>query len=342
LNVLLVKLSSLGDVVHTLPVLRWLQACVPQVRVGWVVEPAFAPLLRLAGVDPVIEAPLRAWKGRWFSAEVSAERSRLHASLQQQPWDAVLDLQGLVKSAWVMRQVRLAPNGFTAGLGNRTDGSAWEWPVRWLQQRSIRLAPRVHAAARGLELAQRALNLPPGLGADHALNARPLLDAARLRTTAVEPSVVLVHGTSRADKLWPEGHWVQLGGRLVAQGYTLLLPGWGSDEQARSERLAIALGPKAVALPPQDIASLTRRMAACAGCVGVDSGVSHIAVALDLPHVQIYNLPTAWRTGPVAGVFGSQRQVAVQAPGPAVGATPPSVDAVWSAWLGVSPAQPRA
>jgi heptosyltransferase-1 len=345
LKILLVKLSSLGDVVHTLPAWADIRRALPQAQVAWVVEPAFAPLLRAAGVGHVVEAPLRRWRGQWFSTASRAERLTLRTALQADAWDAVIDLQGLVKSAWVMGQARRSPSGFTCGLGNRTDGSSWEWPVRWMQQRSIVLPAHLHAVARSRLLVAKALGLadpslvgsaagpamclpgPPGVGAKPG-------DSALSRT------VVLVHGTSRADKLWPEASWLALGQALLGQGWRLALPSAGQVERERAQRLAQALGPDAVAWPELSLDDLAKRMAQCAGCVGVDSGVSHIAVALDLPHVQIYNLPTAWRTGPVAGVFGSHRQVSVQAPEPGHQATPPSVDQVWSAWLGVSPGQP--
>ena len=138
--------------------------------------------------------------------------------------------------------------------------------------------------------------------------------------------VVLVHGTSRADKLWPEAHWIDLGRRLLAQGHRLGLPHGSDEEQQRAQRLADALGDAASVWPRLPLGALADRMAGCAGVIGVDSGLSHIATALDRPHVQVYNHDTAWRTGPV----GRARQVSVFA-------TPvPSVDAVWQAWQRVA------
>ena len=93
-------------------------------------------------------------------------------------------------------------------------------------------------------------------------------------------------------------------------------------ERERAQRLAVALGPQAVVWPKLDLGALSDRLATCAGVVGVDSGLSHIATALDRPHVQVYNFDTAWRTGPV----GRPRQVCVFA------SPTPSVDAVWQAW----------
>lgn len=312
---------------HALPAWADLRRALPQANVSWVVEPAFAPLLRLAGVSGVIEAPLRSWRGRWFSAEARTGRAQLRAALQADAWDAVIDLQGLVKSAWVMKQCRLAEGGFTAGLGNRTDGSGWEWPVRWMQQRSLRLPRHVHAVQRSRLLVAAALGLP-----EPEVSSAPALRPAR---ASPDNTVALVHGTSRADKLWPETQWVELGQHLVRNGFTVALPAAGADERSRAARLAQAIGVGAHAWREMPLDELAVRMASCAGCVGVDSGVSHIAVALGLPHVQIYNLPTAWRTGPLAGVFGTGRQVAVEAH---AGEVAPSTDAVLTAWQQVAPA----
>jgi heptosyltransferase-1 len=145
--------------------------------------------------------------------------------------------------------------------------------------------------------------------------------------------VALVHGTSRDDKCWPETHWVELGSKLVAQGLRIGLPHGSDAERERSERLAAALGPAAEVWPRLSLDALLDRLSACRGAIGVDSGLSHIAVALQLPHVQIYNFDTAWRTGPLADhperVEGRRQR--------SVFATPtPSVDAVWDAWTQVS------
>ena len=137
--------------------------------------------------------------------------------------------------------------------------------------------------------------------------------------------MVFVHGTSRDDKLWPEAHWVALGRRVLESGWCLALPQGGPAERARAERIAHALGPACEVWPAMDIAALADRMGAAHGVIGLDSGPSHIAVALGLPHVQIYNFPTSWRTGPQLA-HGHLHQVSVECQ-PA-----PDVDTVWQAW----------
>ena len=320
MRVLIVKLSSLGDVVHTMPVVHDILAAHPGAQIDWVVEPGFAPLVRrVDGMAEVIECALRRWSGSWWTSATRGEWRAFRARLQREHYDAVLDLQGLTKSAVIARLAR----GTSYGLANRTDGASHEPPARWLVDHAIRIEPHIHALDRARVLASRALGYalsgPPEFG----------LHGTAARTPRAMPTIVLVHGTSRDDKLWPEDHWIALGRRLVAQGWRLALPHAGAVELERALRLQAALGEAAEVWPAMSLDALVDRMGATQGVIGVDSGLSHVAVALDLPHVQLYNFPTAWRTGPQAA-HGHAHQVSVQAQ------PTPSVDEVWAAWTKVS------
>ena len=328
-KVLIVKLSSLGDVVHTMPAVQDLRAALPDARIDWVVEKGFAPLVqRCAGVHRVIECELRRWRRAPLSAQTRGEWRAFRAELGSEAYDAVIDLQGLAKSALVSRLARLAPQGKRYALANRTEGSGYEAPTRWVADVAIPVQPHIHAVQRARVLCARALGYEvPDLthfGLD--VHARRATGAIKTGASGGDGEIALVHGTSRDDKLWPEPHWLELGRRLLEHGHTLGLPHGSEAERERGQRLAATLGPRASVWPRLDLAALTDRLAGCAGAIGVDSGLSHIAVALDLPHVQIYNFDTAWRTGPV----GSSRQVSVFAQ-PA-----PDVDAVQQAWREVS------
>jgi heptosyltransferase-1 len=326
-RLLIVKLSSLGDVIHAMPVVHDLHAAAPCLHIDWVVEPGFAPLVRrVAGIGRVVECAQRRWRRQgWlrgaFDAGVRAEKRAFRDTLRAEAYDAVIDLQGLTKSALVARQARLAPSGERIAMANRTEGSGYEPPTRWVADRAIAIEPHIHVVDRSREVCARALGYavqgPPVFG----LRARPVAVARR--------TVALVHGTSRDDKLWPEAHWVALGQRLVDSGFALALPQGSAEEARRAERLAAALGPaNATCWPAMSLDALTDHLAACAGVVGVDSGLSHLAVALDLPHVQLYNFPTAWRTGPLPE-HGHAHQRSVG------GASVPTVDSVWAAWQAV-------
>lgn len=323
MRVLIVKLSSLGDVVHAMPVVHDILRAKPGAQIDWVVEPGFASLVkRVEGVSEVIECALRRWSKTWWTSATRAEWRGFRARLGRERYDAVLDLQGLTKSAVIARLANLATGGASYGLANRTDGASHEPPARWLVDHAIRIEPRTHALDRSRELAARALG--------YTLQGAPVFG---LRGTGAShagtPTLVFVHGTSRDDKLWPEDHWIALGRRVLAQGWRIVLPHAGAAELERAQRLKTALGDAVDVWPAMSLDALVDRMGATRGVIGVDSGLSHIAVALDLPHVQLYNFPTAWRTGPQAA-HGHAHQVSVQAQ------PTPTVDEVWGAWLQVS------
>ena len=348
MKILLVKLSSLGDVLHTLPVVQDIHAALPDAQVDWIVEKSFAPLLTLhPGVHRVIACQIRRWRKSPLAATTRQEWRDFRAQLQQEAYDAVIDLQGLTKSALVARLARLASDGRRYALANQTEGSGYEAPTRWVADVALRMPAHIHAVQRSRELAARALGYALQPVPDFGLN-RPVAQSGRAQA-AIETiariarprTVALVHGTSRADKEWPLAHWVALGQRLQAAGWQIALPHGSASELLMSQAIAQGLsqgensGEKfgmALVWPLLALDALTEALAQCAGVIGVDSGVSHIAVALDLPHVQIYNFDTAWRTGPLSQPPGEQSDTARQI---SVFAQPtPSVDAVWQAWLG--------
>lgn len=317
MRILIVKLSSLGDVVHTLPVVADIHATRPDAVIDWVVEPAFAPLLRrVDGIAEVIECDLRRWtRAGWWRPLVRAEARAFISRLRRQTYEAVIDFQGLTKSALIARLAR----GPTFALANRTEGASYEWPARVLATHAIRVAPHSHALDRARELVARSLAATtmalPSFGLARA--SRPSVGDAR--------TVVFIHGSSRDDKLWPEASWVELGRRLAAEGWSIALPQSSDVERERAARIAKALGPAAIVWPAMDIGTFVDRLATTGAVVGVDSGPSHMATALGLRHVQIYNFPTAWRTGPQPR-HGASHQISVE------GRPTPDVQTVWSAW----------
>ncbi|MFC6280847.1 MULTISPECIES: lipopolysaccharide heptosyltransferase I [Polaromonas] len=334
MKILLVKLSSLGDVVHTLPVVQDIRVAMPDAQIDWVLEKSFAsllvPLLENGALRRIIPCDIRRWRKSPFSAATWREWRAFKTQLQSEAYDAVIDLQGLTKSALVAWLARLAPGGKRYAMANQTEGSGYEAPTRWAADVAIRMEPHIHAVQRSRELAAQALGYKLLPAADFGLKEAQVPDKrsmSAIKNIAFDipaNTVVLVHGTSRADKEWPLDHWVALGQRLAAAGHSIALVHGNAKEAATSKAIARGLGDAPTLWPVLQIDGLAAALARSAGVVGVDSGVSHIAVALGLPHVQIYNFDTAWRTGPPeAGTF-LQRSVFAQ---PA-----PSVDAVWQAW----------
>ena len=328
MRILLVKLSSLGDVVHTLPVVQDILSAMPDAQIDWVVEKAFAPLLKqVRGLRRIIPCELRRWRSSFWSSQTRMEWRAFKADLQTDSYDAVIDLQGLTKSAVVVRLAKLAARGKRFAMANQTDGSGYEAPTRWAADVTIRLPQHIHAVQRGRELAARAFGYSIPKVANFALVSELNISQEHINHALIAPKIIakkmaFIHGTSRQDKEWPLKSWVELGQRLAVTGYQVMLVHGNAKELATSQAIASQL-PSSTVLPLLSLDVLTQELAQCAGAVGVDSGVSHIAVALGLPHVQIYNFDTAWRTGP----SGCDHQTSVFAN------SSPEVDAVWHAWL---------
>jgi heptosyltransferase I len=328
LNILIVKLSSLGDVVHTLPAVQDIRRALPHAHIDWVVEPGFAPLVaRCEGVRRVIPCAMRLWRKHWMRASTRAAWQAFNAELDQVKYDAVIDCQGLTKSAIVARCAQLSKTGKRYALANKTDGSSYEAPTRWLTDVAIAIPPRTPAVQRTRMLCAQAL----GYAAPQDAARFGLLAQLNIAQAAIK-TVAFIHGTSRTDKCWSELHWVQLGKRLLAQGLHIALLHGNDEEEQRSQRIVQALGTGAQVWPRMPLDALTDQLALCAGAIGVDSGLAHIAVALDLPHVQIYNFDTAWRTGPI----NLPRQFSVYA------SPQPSLAQVWEAWQRVQTQAPIA
>jgi heptosyltransferase-1 len=318
LRILVVKLSSLGDVIQTLPVLHDLATVFADLQVDWVVEEAFADLLRqVPGLGRVMSCAQRRWRKTPFSAQTRSQWRAFWTELQAESYDVVIDFQGLIKSARVARGARLADQGFSVTYGNRSELCAYEWPVRWMLDRTVPMERRLHAVARYRLLAAHAL----GYASNPVLAQAPVYPFSTLRT-AHQNAVFFAHGTTRQDNEWPAQAWLEMGQRCIASGFEVWIPQANDREQTFAENLQRALGQQARVLPRTGLASLLKVMATCHGVLGVDSGLSHLAVALDLPVVQIFSQPRAWRAGPIGHTY----QCAVG------GDYVPEVPEVWAAW----------
>lgn len=289
-TILLVKTSSLGDVIHNLPVAGDLRAHFPEAEIHWVAEEAFAPMLALhPAVSRVIPVALRRWRKTFWRRDACREIAAFWADLRQARYDAVLDTQGLLKSALLARCAR----GPRHGHGR---GSAREAVAALFYQHTAAVERNLHAVQRNRLLAARCLGYTPSAAVDYGLRVPQFVPP----WPPAGPYAVLLHGTSAAAKLWPEAAWKELGRRLAAeQGLTCLLP-WGNGaEQARSRRLAASI-PQAIVPPALGLAELAGMLSGCRIAVGVDTGPTHLAAAVGAPTVGIYCATDPRATGLLA------------------------------------------
>ena len=276
-NILLIKTSSLGDVVHNLPVVSDIRARFPRARIDWVVEEVYRDLVGThPGVHRAIPVALRRWRGNPFKGAHWREFGQFRRALSDTRYDCVIDTQGLIKSALLARAASGTRHGY-AGSSAREPLAAKFYDVTHVVPRDL------HAVVRNRRLAAMALGyqLPAALDYGIALpsGAGPI--------ALPRPYCVLLHATSRADKLWPEPAWEQLGNELARQGYAAILPWGDSAERARSERIAHAL-PHAVVPPALGILGVAGLLAEAHAVIGVDTGLTHLAAALGRPVVALY------------------------------------------------------
>lgn len=281
-KILLVKTSSLGDVIHNLPVVSDLQAHFPEARIDWVVEESFAEIPRLhPGVRNIIPVALRRWKKRLWSPATWREIGIARRRLAETEYDVILDTQGLLKSALITRQAR------GKRLGHNADSAREPIAARFYDA-GFFVPKTLHAVDRNRRLAAAALGYSLAPELDYGL--------PRQMDSQHSLSVVLLTATSRDDKLWPEAHWVSLGRALVSRGLTPLLPGGSQKERQRAQRLAAQI-PGAQAIPPMSLTDLAQMLAHARLVVGVDTGLSHLAAAVNTPVVALYTATDPGLTG---------------------------------------------
>ncbi|MCW2269308.1 Lipopolysaccharide heptosyltransferase 1 [compost metagenome] len=285
MRVLLIKTSSLGDVIHALPALTDAARAIPGIRFDWVVEEGFAEIPSWhPAVDKVIPVAIRRWRKNLWQTFKNGEWRQFKQRLRETKYDLVIDAQGLVKSAWLTRYVK-AP---VAGLDRY---SAREGLSSRFYDRRLSVARGQHAVERVRQLFGLALgyDLPAGLG-DYGL------DLNRLQLPPAAPFVVFLHGTTWDTKHWPEAYWRQLAERMGQQGLEVRLP-WGNPaEQARAERIAKGLNNCQV-LPKLNLVGVARVLAAAKACVAVDTGLGHLAAALDVPTLSLFGPTNPGLTG---------------------------------------------
>jgi len=293
LNILLVRVSSLGDVLHNLPMVADIARRFPDAQIDWVVEEGYVSLVRLnPRVRTIIPFALRRWRKSLGQAQTRAEIKAFFRTLRGQQYDYVFDTQGLLKTGIIMGAARLAKGGRKVGLANASEGSGYEAISRIFHTDSVPLDPRTHAVARGRLVAAAALGYTVDTPADFGLPSVSD-DDTRPDWMPAEPYAVYFHGTARDAKKWAPQNWIALGRQLAPM--PILLP-WGSaKEKAEAEYLAANL-PNARVLPKLAMADAVLLARCAALAIGVDTGLTHIAAAFVRPTVEIYADSPRWKT----------------------------------------------
>jgi len=279
MQVLIVKTSSMGDVIHTLPALTDAMQAIPGIRFDWVVEENFSQIPGWhPAVDQVLPIAIRRWRKHWFGIQQREERFLFKQKLRQRQYDIIIDAQGLIKSAALV--TRLAH-----GEKHGADKNSVREPFAcWWYDKRHAIKQQQHAVERIRDLFAKSLGYEkPATRGDYAI-ARHFThdlpaDAGRY--------MVFLHATTRDNKHWPEQHWRELIKKVTERGYCIKLP-WGTEaEYQRAIRLAEG-HPQVTVLPRLTLAEVARELAGAKIVVSVDTGLSHLAAALDRPNITLY------------------------------------------------------
>ena len=282
MRILVVKTSSLGDLIHTLPALTDAQQHIGNVTVDWVAEQAFAEIPTWHNsVSQVHPIAIRRWRKQWW-----AHRAEIKQAVRQvrgQSYDAIIDAQGLWKSALLTRLAHGASHGYAKGCARES--------VSWLYQHCHSVPWGQHAVTRVRQLFAKALGYEcPLTPPDYGVRQHFSVPQSKAKI------ITLIHGTSWDNKLWPLIYWQQLAQQLLEQGFTVQLL-QGSEAELKRAQLIAKDHEHMRILPRSDLSTIAQALVDSQACVAVDTGIGHLACALDVPCVSLYGPTDAHRTG---------------------------------------------
>lgn len=292
MKILLIRISSLGDVLHNMPIVADIVRQYPDAKIDWVVEEAYVDLVKLnKSVNKIISFALRRWRKNLLSVSTYNEIAAFKNTLQSETYDVILDTQGLLKSGVIMG---LAHGGVKVGLANSTEGSGFETTSRVFHTLSVPMEKRTHAVMRGRLVAARALG--------YLANLDSMPTDFGLTVPDLQPDwlpehdyVVFFHGTAGHKKKWPAHDWITLGKYINALGYPILLP-WGNrTEMLEAEQLA-SHSANALVLPKLSMMEAIVLAYRARLVIGVDTGLTHIAAAFYRPTIELYCASPRWKT----------------------------------------------
>lgn len=293
LQILLVKTSSMGDVIHNLPVIADILAHHPDAQFDWMVEESFAEIPRLhPQVRNVIPVAVRRWRKSLFSRNTWQEISALKKRLKHTQYDLIIDTQGLLKSAALAK--------FAQGAIHGMDSDSAREPLASLfYSHKHAVARSLHAVQRNRILAALALNYPiPQSLPDYGLST---FHCAENTPELPRDYAVFLHGTSRDSKLWPVSHWIALAEKLKQFNLQVLLPWSNPAEENRAQKIA-AQSTNVTVLPKLKLTPLAGILANSKLNIGVDTGLMHLSTALNKPSIAIYTDTDPEFTGVLPGI----------------------------------------
>lgn len=277
MKILVVKTSSLGDVIHALPALTDAAQVFPDIRFDWVVEKSFAEIPAWhPQVDKVIPIAWRRWRKDLLTYWKKRELQNFYQDLRSNTYDKIIDAQGLVKSAVITRMAK----GKRCGLDFK---SARETLAALFYQQRHTVIFQQHAIVRSRELFAKALGyaLPeivPDYGISHHFPSSNITD---------KRDIIFFHGTTWETKKWPTSYWIVLAQYCESAGFRVLLPWGNAEEQQRAHQIASSVRGAEV-LPQMSLTELAQLLSQSKAAVAVDTGLGHLSAALNVPTLSLY------------------------------------------------------
>ncbi|MDA9993839.1 lipopolysaccharide heptosyltransferase I [Burkholderiales bacterium] len=282
-RILIVKTSSLGDVIHNFPMVSDIAAKFPDSKIDWLVEEDYVPLVKLhLGVERIIPIALRRWRKSIFSSLTWKELKNCIVEIRKYRYDLIIDSQGLIKSAIFARLAK----GVRCGFGPRYSreklaGMSYDIGIGVHQEQ--------HMLERCRKLASLALN--------YQITDKPDYGLITKKTAVLEKkNVIIFCSSAQSKKLWPTGDWIRLCKFLSSNGFTCQFT-WGNpDEYAICKHIISASSGELLPnMPINDIAAQINRSCLV---VGLDTGLLHLATALEVPTIAIFGASDPIKTGP--------------------------------------------
>lgn len=285
-EILFIKTSSMGDVLHHMPAVTEARAHFPAARITWVVDEMYAPLAALhPAVDEIIPIAVRRWRKQVFRASAWREFFAATGKLRARRYDKIIDTQGLIRTGLMGRLAHGERHGYDAASIREPFAARFydvNHAVDW----------NLHVIARNRTLTARALGYEPAGAPDYGF------DRGKIKPSASGDYAIIFHATAKAKKEWPEERWIEVGRALSQHGLEVLLP-WGNDvERGRSERIAAAI-PNARVPDRVPILDVARLIAGAKLVTGVDTGFLHIAAALGVPVVAVFTITKSHTASPM-------------------------------------------
>lgn len=283
MNILIIKTSSLGDIIQTLPALTDAGKIFPDIQFDWVVEEAFQDIPKLHPlVNNVIPVAMRRWRKNIFRSLLNGEIKKFKQKIQSKKYDLIIDAQGLIKSGLITKMAI----GKKIGLDKQ---SLTEPLARFFYDDEVTVDLQKHAIFRMRSIFAGALHYSfDAENIDYGISIKPNDQYSK------KPSILFLHGTTWPSKHWPDEHWIALAKLL--KNDPILIP-WSNDQEKKRAELISAQSENAIILPKMRLSDLAAIIADGKFCIGIDSGLAHLAAAFNVPTITLYGPTNPKRIG---------------------------------------------